>query len=375
MVTKLAAEQEPHEQTLLEKAVKQAEILQRLKESGDIREPVPLEVFERLSQLPTTRSSDFSAANPSTEDAREFISAVETFIPSEYDDLIEERNILGSCGYALCPRPRRNYVGEWKIRPTGIARTADLNKWCSEKCALRALHIRVQLDNPTYIRRRDLHGDGKVVTVTKVELREEDRPKQQQQEQITEAVSGSAPASTPAQNNASSPVQAQQNGLDDKIDSQLPQGVQKIHIKKEEEQPVDDSKSRLASSRNTALAAERIGGRPGSGPDRHSAAAEATANLTLSLPIHTRQQKPIEVIIREKETSSAAQPPDRRKANSGDKIEGHRVGSKFSLDRKKDKESQGGKTEPSQNGAQDVEDSDDYDDDDDDDDLFPTMRF
>ena len=161
MVAKLAAEQEPHEQTLLEKAVKQAEILQRLKENGDIREPVPLEIFERLSQFPMSRTPDFSAANPSPKDAQEFISAVETFVPSDYDDLVEERNILGSCGYTLCPRPRRNYVGEWKIRPTGIAKTADLNKWCSEKCALRALHIRVQLDNPTYIRRRNLNGDGK----------------------------------------------------------------------------------------------------------------------------------------------------------------------------------------------------------------------
>lgn len=371
MVAKLAVEQEPHEQTLLEKAVKQAEILQRLKESGDIREPVPLEVFERLSQLPLIRTSDLSAANPSPEDAQEFISAIETFVPSEYDDLIEERNILGNCGYALCPRPRRNYVGEWKICPTGIARAADLNKWCSEKCARRALHIRVQLDNPTYIRRRNLHGDGKVKTVTKIELREEDKPKQQQHGQITQTAPGASPVSTAAQNNASPSAQAPYNSI-----SQLPQRLQNLDTKEGEEQPADDAKSRLASSRNTALAAERIGGRPGSGPDRHSAAAEATANLTLSLPINSRQQKPIEVTIREKETILPAQPPDKRKANSGDKIEGHKVGSKFSLDRKKDKEDQGGKANGTvQEGARDVEDSDDYDDDDDDDDLFPTVRF
>lgn len=334
-----AADEASPERTssLLEQAVKQAEILQRLKESGDIREPVALEVFERLSQFPLHRSPSLSASNPSQEDAAEFISAVEKFIPSEYDDLIEERNILGNCGYTLCPRPRRTYVGEWKIHTTGIARSADLNRWCSEKCAVRALHIKVQLDNPTYVRRRDAQAGGKVITVTKIELREEDRPRQQQ------------------------PEQKQQT------DGQTAQPSEDV-IMKDEDPATDEGKSFLTPSRNAALQAERIGGRPGAAAaltlganaDKHSAAAEAAANLKLNLPIRSRETQ-IEVTIREKDTTADfVRAPDPRKAGSGDMVEGHKIGKKFALKRETKNGDEEGKTTDGEDSNDDDDDADDF---------------
>ncbi|KAK0715304.1 hypothetical protein B0H67DRAFT_490185 [Lasiosphaeris hirsuta] len=155
----------PREQQI---TLHQAQQLQRRLEE-EIKPAVPIETFERLSQLPRVRRPSLSAARPSPEDAREFLNAVQDFLPREYSDLIEERNCLGSCGYALCPRPRRRYEGEWKVLKTGIAKTADLNMWCSDECARRALYIKVQLDNPSYIRK-----NGQMVI--KLELKEEQAP-------------------------------------------------------------------------------------------------------------------------------------------------------------------------------------------------------
>ncbi|KAK0620023.1 Rtr1/RPAP2 family-domain-containing protein [Immersiella caudata] len=148
-------------------AIQQAKLL--LQQRGeDIKPPVSLDFFERLSQFPVTRGASISAANPSTKDAREFIEAVQGFLPREYQDLIEERNCLGNCGYTLCPRPRRKYTGEFKILSSGIAKVADLNMWCSDDCARRALFIKVQLDNPSYIKR-----DGQLVV--RIELDDESK--------------------------------------------------------------------------------------------------------------------------------------------------------------------------------------------------------
>ncbi|KAM7198565.1 hypothetical protein V8F20_006095 [Naviculisporaceae sp. PSN 640] len=348
-----AADEAAPEQTssLLEEAVKQAEILQRLKESGDIREPVALEVFERLSQFPIHRSPLLSASNPSQEDASEFISAVERFVPSEYDDLIEERNILGNCGYTLCPRPRRTYVGEWKIHTTGIARSADLNRWCSEKCAVRALYIKVQLDNPTYIRRRDPQAGGKVITVTKIELREEDRPQQQQLAQQSEQQKQPANAGQKTQHTADEDIIMEDETVDG--DGNGPA-----------------SKTFLTAAQLAALQAERIGERSigrgtltlGANADKHSAVVEAAANLKLNLPIRGREPQ-VEVTIKERVTSAASvKAPDPRKAGSENMVEGYKVGKKFALKKERKNGTEKGK-------STDGEDSND-DDDDDADDFF-----
>lgn len=92
------------------------------------------------------------ASNPAASDAAEFKRLVRMFQPTDYDDLIEERNIAGCCGYALCPLPRKRIpnAGTWKMVNKGrsdfdIVRTAELEKWCSDDCARRALYVKVQL--------------------------------------------------------------------------------------------------------------------------------------------------------------------------------------------------------------------------------------
>ncbi|KAK4236039.1 Rtr1/RPAP2 family-domain-containing protein [Achaetomium macrosporum] len=154
---------------LKQEAAARLRLYQKLRDT-ELKPPVPLETFELLCQFPRGSPDPPPAHAPSESDVRDFLSALSDFQPSEYMDLIEERNCLGKCGYTLCPRPRRTHAGGFKLsaRTGGIARTADLNKWCSDACAERALYLKVQLDNPTYVRRE---ADGRLVV--KLELREE----------------------------------------------------------------------------------------------------------------------------------------------------------------------------------------------------------
>jgi RNA polymerase II-associated protein 2 len=106
----------------------------------------------RLTELPIDRSPPFSSSNPSSRDADEFRSLVRIFQPGEYDDLVAERNVCGLCGYVLCGRPRRHFdgKGDWKLLNAGrtdfaIARREELERWCSQECARRALYVKVQL--------------------------------------------------------------------------------------------------------------------------------------------------------------------------------------------------------------------------------------
>ncbi|KAL8352398.1 hypothetical protein RB601_002624 [Gaeumannomyces tritici] len=101
---------------------------------------------------PPPPAAKYSASNPAASDAAEFKRLVRMFQPTDYDDLIEERNIAGSCGYALCPLPHKRIpnAGTWKMVNKGradfdIVRTAELEKWCSDDCARRALYVKVQL--------------------------------------------------------------------------------------------------------------------------------------------------------------------------------------------------------------------------------------
>ncbi|OIW28347.1 DUF408 domain protein [Coniochaeta ligniaria NRRL 30616] len=110
-----------------------------------------LDAIETLSTYPPTRSPSHTASSPSPQDASSFKSLIRPFQPSDYDDLIEERNILGHCGYALCPKPRRSdLTGKFTLvnhnRPDfAIVETKDVQRWCSDGCARRALYVKVQL--------------------------------------------------------------------------------------------------------------------------------------------------------------------------------------------------------------------------------------
>jgi len=102
------------------------------------------------------------AANPSPADARSFKELIRPFQPSDYDALIVERNINEHCGYALCPNPRLKEGGGGMYRLLGmngkakdfkVVKKEELEKWCSEACAKRALYVRVQLsESPAWER-------------------------------------------------------------------------------------------------------------------------------------------------------------------------------------------------------------------------------
>lgn len=121
-------------------ALQHAQILQQRK---DIEAQI-LDDIILLSEYAPTHSA------PSPADAATFKTHVRLFQPSDYDDLITERNINELCGYTLCGRaPRRTGPGgEWKIDAGKgqIVRRKEVEKWCSQACARRALYVKVQLN-------------------------------------------------------------------------------------------------------------------------------------------------------------------------------------------------------------------------------------
>lgn len=122
-----------------------------------------------LLALPSSQSADPAA--PSAEDTEKFKTALIPFQPADYDNLIQERNIEGLCGYGLCPHEHRKensrgmYRITWGARGSGPGgRGRDMNivprekfeMWCSDECAERAMYIRVQLAaEPVWERRGD----------------------------------------------------------------------------------------------------------------------------------------------------------------------------------------------------------------------------
>ncbi|KAM0346630.1 hypothetical protein ACHAPU_005342 [Fusarium lateritium] len=125
-------------------AIEHAKIIEHRKEL----EAEILDNLVILSEYPLVREPSYNASNPSPSDIADFKAHVRLFQPSDYDDLIIERNVNGLCGYTLCARPRRNTGpgGEWKITNGNIMKREDLEKWCSKQCARRALYVKVQLN-------------------------------------------------------------------------------------------------------------------------------------------------------------------------------------------------------------------------------------
>jgi hypothetical protein len=116
-----------------------------------------------LLDFPTTPDAD--PTRPSPGDAILFEEAITPFQPSDYDALIEERNIAGKCGYALCPRPKRKARSTARKHFVDTAKGVEivdrkaLEVWCSDDCARRALYVKVQLnEDPAWIRQGGL-GD------------------------------------------------------------------------------------------------------------------------------------------------------------------------------------------------------------------------
>ena len=123
---------------------------------------------ETLLDLPSSPTADSS--HPSPKDAALVKNSLRPFQPSDYDALIEERNINKTCGYILCPRPNRVDPTSAKFRilygkskapdALRIVDKAFVEKWCSDDCGRRALYIKVQLnEEPAWTRSAGSSGD------------------------------------------------------------------------------------------------------------------------------------------------------------------------------------------------------------------------
>lgn len=78
---------------------------------------------------------------------------ISLFQPSDFDDLVRERNIDDRCGYALCPRPNIRVEGVQRTVWNGrggkdfsLVKKEELEKWCSKQCSDRATFVRAQLN-------------------------------------------------------------------------------------------------------------------------------------------------------------------------------------------------------------------------------------
>ncbi|KAJ4390813.1 hypothetical protein N0V93_004411 [Gnomoniopsis smithogilvyi] len=129
-------------------ALHHANLLQTRKDT----EAAILDNLLALLDLPQHTSHPPSSPHPA--DVTAFNELLRPFQPSDYDDLITERNLADNrCGYALCPNRRRRLAGAgtYKMvnkgrRDFDIVETRELERWCSTECTRRALWVKVQLN-------------------------------------------------------------------------------------------------------------------------------------------------------------------------------------------------------------------------------------
>lgn len=139
-----------------ETAIYHAKLLQQRKDA----EALILASTELLLELPSSPAAD--PARPSPQDITIVKDSLRTFQPSDYDSLIEERNINKQCGYILCPRPNRQedtkaryriLSGKGGLNGLKFVERHTLERWCSDECGKRALFIKVQLnEEPAWTR-------------------------------------------------------------------------------------------------------------------------------------------------------------------------------------------------------------------------------
>lgn len=129
-----------------EVAVHHAQLLQQRKNV----EAANLSAIEELMDFPSDSSA--GAAHPSSSDMVRFKHLVQSFQPSDYNELLQERNCIDKCGYVFCPRTRRIEPGRGSVRlqaggrdNTKFLSAKQVEMWCSDACARRALYIKVQL--------------------------------------------------------------------------------------------------------------------------------------------------------------------------------------------------------------------------------------
>ncbi|KAF1987456.1 hypothetical protein K402DRAFT_330627 [Aulographum hederae CBS 113979] len=132
-------------------ALHHANLIQQQKDA----EAANLSAIETLLDYPTDPSAD--PAQPSASDAANFKRLVSAFQPADYDSLLEERTISDLCGYALCPRARRKEKEKQRFQVTDgklkVLPKNQVDMWCSDDCARRALYVKVQLlEEPAWMR-------------------------------------------------------------------------------------------------------------------------------------------------------------------------------------------------------------------------------
>lgn len=137
-----------------ETAVRHARIIEDQKRVKTQVADLILECFDLPSQ------HDVFPSKPLPADAKVFTKALSLFQPTDFDDLVSERNIDDRCGYALCPqpnqRPRHGGSKVWN-RKGGkdfkLVDRAELERWCSEACKARGEFVQGQLSNePAWVR-------------------------------------------------------------------------------------------------------------------------------------------------------------------------------------------------------------------------------
>ena len=145
-----------------ETALYHAHLLQQRKDA----EALILASTEALLELPSSPAAD--PARPCLQDTVIVKSSLKPFQSSDYDSLIEERNINNQCGYVLCPRPNRqeDTKAKYRILPNKKGNTVNfvdrhtLERWCSDACGKRALYVKVQLcEEPAWTRAGSAGGD------------------------------------------------------------------------------------------------------------------------------------------------------------------------------------------------------------------------
>ena len=118
-----------------------------------------LDTIIEFVDLPSSPTAD--PGRPSPADVSSVKQGFPPFQQRDYDDLITERNISDKCGYVLCPRPNKkeNTTATDRIiwsKKNGsdlkIVPRAELERWCSQACAERAIFLKAQLnESPAWV--------------------------------------------------------------------------------------------------------------------------------------------------------------------------------------------------------------------------------
>ncbi len=113
------------------------------------RKDIELEILHSIEKI-----IDFPPLLPITSNVIAQLKAcLASFQPSDFDCLTEERNIESKCGYPLCPNkphqaPNRRLLKLVQDYEMQMGKDAGINgDWCSEKCKMKSVYIRVQLSS------------------------------------------------------------------------------------------------------------------------------------------------------------------------------------------------------------------------------------